>query len=491
MNKSLRRTGMAILVMVFLLLANATYVQVVEASSLRQDPRNQRTLLEEYGHERGMILDSSGNVKLASDVPTNGKLKYRRTYSDGPMYAPITGYRSVNYGETGLEKAEDSVLNGTDGQLFVHRLSDLITGRSPGGGNVETTIDTRVQKALYNGLASRGYTGAAVAIKPSTGEILGMASTPSFDPNPLASHDDKTQSQAWKRYTQDPAQPMLNRAIHDPRQPGSTFKLIDASAALSSGKANPNTQLTAASQITLPNTHTTLENYDGEHCGPNNTVSMTEALAKSCNTAFATLTGNVVGKQDLTEQAEKYGVGQDLQIPMNVTKSTLGDIPSTAALYQVGIGQRNVQFTPLQSAMITATIANKGERMQPQLVKKILGSDLSTISDYDPKDLGEAISPEVASEIIGMMRQSEKEMDKTGQYSQYDIASKTGTAEHGVNSKETIPYGWYTALAPANNPQIAVSVVVTGGSQYGLSTVGAKVAGPVGHEAIQAYLGGG
>lgn len=490
MNKSLRRVGTAMLVMVFLLLANATYVQVIKADSYREDQRNQRTLLDEYSHQRGMILDSSGNTKLASVKATDDRLKYLRTYSHGPRNAPVTGYYSVNYGSSGLENAEDSLLNGSDDRLFVRKVSDMITGRTPSGANIQTTINARVQKAMYKELNSQGFTGAAVAIKPSTGEVLGSVSTPSFDPGPLASHDSKTQTKAWERYNSQKTNPMLNRAIHDPLPPGSTFKLIDAAAALSSGKFDPDTQLTADSKITLPDTTTTLKNFDGAHCGSGDTASMTEALARSCNTAFAELTGKI-GKDKLEQQAKKFGIGETQKVPTKSTASTLGDIPDKSALYQTGIGQRNVQFTPLQSAEITAAIANDGERMQPQMVKKILGSDLSTVSDYDPKSLGEAVSPEVARQIIKMMRKSEQRMGSSGQYDQYDIASKTGTAEHGANSKQTVPYGWYTALAPAKKPKIAVAVMVSDGSPYGQSTIGAKLAGPVGHAAVQAYLGGG
>lgn len=495
MNTPLRRVGIAMMVMTLLLLGNITWVQVIHGDAYRTNPRNQRTLLNEYQRQRGLIVDAAGNT-IAGIKPTNDRLKFRRTYANGPRYAPVTGYYSVKYGSSGIEGAMDDVLNGSDDRLFVRRLSDLITGRDPKGGTIQLTIDPAVQQAGYHALTSRGYTGAAVAIKPSTGEILGMVSTPSYNPAPLASHDGDKQTHAWKQYTSDPAKPMVNRAIQDRKPPGSTFKLIDAAAALSSGRYTPDSQLTAASVVTLPGTHATLKNYAGEHCGSGgDTVTMTTALALSCNTAFATLTGKV-GEQALRDQAEKFGVGDTLKVPMEVAPSTLGDIPDKAALYQTGIGQRDVQFTPLQSAMITATIANHGVRMKPQLVQKILAPDLSTIEEFDPEELDTAVSSDVAGQIIGMMRQSEKDMNSalgiSDEYGQYDIASKTGTAEHGAGraSEDSVPYGWYTALAPAGNPQIAVAVMVTGGSQYGHATVGARVAGPVGHAMIRAYLGG-
>lgn len=490
MNKPLRRVGMAMMVMLVLLLANTTYVQVIKGGSYRDNPHNQRTLLNTYARQRGLIVDAAGN-KIAAVKPTDDRLKYQRTYANGTLYAPITGYFSVKYGQSGIEGAENSVLNGSDDRLFARQLSDLITGRDPSGGNVQLTIDPKVQKAMYDAMTSHGFTGGAVAMDPKTGAILGMVSTPSYDPTPLASHDGDVQTKAWKKYTSDPSKPLLNRAIDNPLPPGSTFKLIDSAAALSSGKYSPDSRLTAANQIPLPNSNKTLENYAGEHCGPSgDTVTMTTALALSCNTAFATLTGKL-GKQTILDEAHKFGVGKELHVPTKVTESTLGEIPSKAALYYTGIGQQNVQFTPLQSAMITSTIANGGTRMKPQLLKAILGSDLSTISGFDPEELNHPISGHVADQITQMMKQSEDHMSGSGEYSQYDIASKTGTAEHGVDSKQNVPYGWYTAFAPSDNPKIAVAVVITDGSPYGLNTVGATVAGPIGHAAVQAYLGGG
>ncbi|MGH3438737.1 MAG: peptidoglycan D,D-transpeptidase FtsI family protein [Sciscionella sp.] len=490
MNKPLRRVGLAMMVMMVLLLLNITYVQVIKGDSYRTNPLNQRVLLNEYSRQRGSIIDAAGNI-IAGVKPTNDRLKFQRTYANGPLYAPATGYFSTQYDSSGIERAENDVLNGSDGRLFVRRLSDLITGRDPRGGDVKLTLNPKVQQAAYQAMTSRGFTGAMVAIKPQTGEILGMVSTPSFDPTPLASHAQGPQTKAWKKYTSDPANPMLNRAINDPQPPGSTFKLIDTSAALGSGKFTPNSRLPAAGEITIPGTTTKFDNYDGEHCGSGgSTVTMTTALALSCNTAFGTLTSEI-GQQALLDQANKFGVGQPVKIPMKVTKSTIGDIPSKAALYSTGIGQQSVQFTPLQSAMITATIANGGMRMKPQLVESILAPDLSTIAGFQPQQLNQAISSNVASQIIAMMQQSEKDMHGSGEYAKYDIASKTGTAEHGQTPKTTVPYGWYTAMAPASDPKIAVSVMITDGSPYGLHTVGANVAGPIGHAVIQAYLSGG
>ncbi|MGH3628954.1 MAG: peptidoglycan D,D-transpeptidase FtsI family protein [Sciscionella sp.] len=489
MNNALRRAGLAMIVLTVLLLANLSYVQVVEAGKLRANPHNQLTRLADYNRNRGEIVDSSGNVILAKDVPDNGQPRYQRRYPAGDAYSTVTGYDSLLYGTRGIERSENSVLDGTDDSLFVQRMSDLITGRDANGGQVQLTIDPRVQKALYNSMTSRHYVGGAVAIQPSTGAILGMVSTPSYDPNPLASHSSTTQQKAWQKLLADKNKPLLNRAIGELEPPGSTFKLIDSSVALTNGYTEQS-KLTAARQITLPGTNTTFTNDADQTCPDSRggKVTMKTALAYSCNTAFATLTG-ALGTQKLRDMAGRYGVGeQKLRVPLPVAASTLGPIPDKAALYQSAIGQRDVKFTPLQDAMITATIANGGVRMQPQLLKRILGPDLSVVKNVAPSKAADVIPASVAKKITDMMLASEKYTVGGGKRPGLAIASKTGTAEVGVHPKSTPPVCWYTAFAPAANPQIAVAVMVDDGGGKGPGAFGSTVSAVVGRAAINAYL---
>ena len=503
MNTPLRRVGLAMMVMIVLLLANDMYVQVVKADSYRANPNNQRVVDDEYARQRGVIVTADGKTVLASSTPTNDRLKYLRVYGSGPMYAPVTGYFSSIYGSTGIEKEENSILDGSDDRLFVRRLSELITGKDLGGGNVELTVQPKVQAAGYHEMVQDGFTGAAVAIKPSTGEILAMVDNPSYNPNPLASHDTKTQTEAMNSYhPESSSSPLINQAISSTYQPGSTFKLIDASAALSAG-ADPNANtLPAQSRIPLPGTSSaTLSNFDGETCpgGSGGKVSITDAIAHSCNTAFATLAGQL-GAGAIAAQAAKYGFGSGMSIPMNVVPSCLGPRPDNCmniqggapAVYQSGIGQRDVQESPMQNALIAATIANGGREMQPQLVESLLAPDLSTIQGFSPQVMNDdVISPEVATDLKNAMLLSEKNSGTLNKDPNIQIASKTGTAEHGPDPKHTQPYGWYVAFAPANNPQIAVAVVVTSGGNLSAATIGAKVAAPIGRAMINADLGGG
>jgi len=489
-NKPLRRIAFAAMVLIIALLCNATYVQVFEADSLRADPRNQRVLLDEYSRQRGQI--STGGLVLASSEPTADRFKYLRQYPTSPQtYAPLTGYYSIQYGTTGIERAEDSVLNGSDDRLFGRRLFDLVSGRDPRGGNVRLTIDPRVQQTAYDQMTSKGYTGAVVALRPSTGAILGMVSTPSFDPNPLASHDAKTRQDAWAALQNDPKAPLTNRANSETYPPGSTFKVVLTAAALAADKITPTTPVTAAPRITLPGTTTTLENYDGSTCGPGATASFAEAFARSCNTAFAEL-GIATGTAALRSQAEAFGFGTPpADIPLPVATSEIGPIVDQAALAQSSIGQRDVRATPLEMAEVAATVANGGARMQPYLVAGLQAPDLSALGDpTQPKKLGQVMSSTTADTLTQLMIGAESHAGSGGEINGVQIASKTGTAEHGESPKTTPPHTWYIAFAPAKDPQVAVAVLVENGGNRGLAAVGASVAAPIGRAVIAAALQG-
>jgi peptidoglycan glycosyltransferase len=220
-NTPVRKIAIAVMAMILLLMANLTYVQVVKASDYREDARNKRVLLAEYSRKRGQL--SAGGKVLANSVETNDRLRYQRQYPEGPVYAPVTGYYSSDFSSGGMERAEDPVLNGSDDRLFGRRLSDLITGRDPSVGNVVRTLDPDVQQTAYDQLRRKGYTGSVVALRPKTGEILAMVSTPSYDPNPLASHSSEEQKDAWTKITEAEPPQLTNRAIQETYPPGSTF----------------------------------------------------------------------------------------------------------------------------------------------------------------------------------------------------------------------------------------------------------------------------
>ncbi|MGW6930170.1 peptidoglycan D,D-transpeptidase FtsI family protein [Lentzea sp. NPDC054927] len=491
MNTPLRRVGMAMMVMIILLLGNATWVQVINADEWRKNAYNRRVLLDEYARKRGLITVADGTV-IADVKETTDRLRFLRTYNAGPAYAPVTGYLSVTYGTSGMERAENDLLNGSDDRLFARRVSALITGRDPVGGNVQLTLNSKVQQVAYDQLTNKGFTGSVVAIKPDTGEILAMASTPSYDPNRLASHDSDEQQAAWKELNaKGNGNPLINRATQGLYPPGSTYKVVVAAAALADGK-NKDSQYTAKGTINLPGTsNAPFPNFNGQPCGPGETVPMETALAKSCNTAFGEMAAQV-GKSKLTTQSNKFGFNDnDLNVPLAVETSSLGAIQDEAALYQSGIGQRDVRVTPLQNAMVAATIANGGKRMHPYLVSKVLGPDLKPIDETDPDEVETAMSSANANVLRDMMIQSEVNTGGEGRLKDIQVASKTGTAEVGGTQEQTQPpHAWYIAFAPAQKPEIAIAVIVENGGDRGLGATGGKVAAPIGRAVINAYLAG-
>jgi len=496
MNTSLRRVAMSIMVLIVLLLLNATFTQVFTADGLRADPRNQRVLLDEYSRQRGQI--SAGGQLLAYSEATDGRYRFLRVYPEPEVYAPVTGFYSLRYASAGLERAEDPILNGSDQRLFGQRLTDFFTGRDPRGGNVDTTLVPRVQRAAFDAMAegcdNGPCRGAVVALEPATGKILAMVSAPSYNPNRLASHNSDEQAAAWAELNPAPApnaprSPLTNRAISETYPPGSTFKVLVTAAALEAG-VSPDDQLTSQASIPLPDSSAHLENFGGTPCGPTPTTSLRDAFARSCNTAFVQL-GTRVGADALRQTATAFGLDSPTDpIPLQVEPSTIGPLPDAAALAMSSIGQKDVALTPLQNAQVAAAVANGGMMMRPYLVAGLKGPNLANLDTTAPSEQRRAVSPEIATKLTDLMVAAEQYTQQTGAIPGVRIASKTGTAEHGTDPRNTPPHAWYIAFAPAEAPKVAVAVVVENGGER-LSATGGAVAAPIGRAVIGAALQGG
>jgi peptidoglycan glycosyltransferase len=477
-NAPLRRVAISVLVLFTLLIINVNYIQVVRSEELREDPANTRVLAEEYDRERGSIVVDG--QEIAMSVPTDDRLTYLRQYPQAELYAAVTGYYSLVYSTSGLERAENEVLSGQDARLFVRRLADLFTGRDPAGGDVVLTLDPAVQEAAMAGL--EGVTGAVVALDPSTGAVLGMASTPSYDPNQLSSHDPDAIREYWDQLSAAERDPRLNRAIEDNFPPGSVFKVIVSAAALADGYT-PETVIPAPDLLTLPNTSTTLENFGGSSCSASEEQPLIDALTISCNTAFAQL-GMDLGEDRVREMAEAFGMdGEQFEIPLRVAGSSVGDIESEAALGQSSIGQRDVRMTPLQAAMIAAAVANDGSLMTPYLVDQVRAPDLTVLDETDPEEFSRPISEEIAADLTEMMRSVvDNGTGRAARIEGVQVAGKTGTAQVA----EDVPdHNWFIGFAPADDPKIAVAVFVANGGG-----TGGDVSAPIARRVMEAYLEG-
>jgi peptidoglycan glycosyltransferase len=480
-NKPIRRVAIACLLLFAALFVNANVVQFADAKNLRDKPGNTRTIDSQFARKRGDIVLSTGGT-IASSVPSNDAFKYQRVYQSGPLYAPVTGFYSIRYGATQIESEENSFLAGIDDRLFVRQLTNLITGRTPQGGNVILTIDPALQQAAYSALAGRR--GAVVAVDPSTGAILALVSTPSYDPNALATHNSTAAQASWTALNNDPNAPMLDRALSQTYPPGSTFKLITAAAALTSGQYTPQTQIPAPSVLPYPNSSLSLPNYAGESCGNGTTDSLLDALTISCNTAFGAL-GETLGQDALRKQADAFGFDSAFTIPMKSATSVFPTNLDAAQTIQSAIGQYNVRATPLQMAMVAAAIANGGVVMKPYLVKQLVGPDLAIIDTTHPTTLRRAVSSDVAAELTTMMENVVNHGTGTSaRIPGVQVAGKTGTAE---NAKGQPPHAWFVAFAPAAQPKIAVAVVVENGGGVNDATGGA-IAAPIAKAVITAAL---
>jgi peptidoglycan glycosyltransferase len=483
MNMPIRRLSFVVALLFCTLLFSTTWIQFVTAKSLDDRRGNRRTLLDSYSRERGAILVDG--TPIAKSVATKDDLKYIRTYPDAKLYSQVSGYFSFIYGAGGgLEGAQDSLLSGQSDKLFYRRVLDMVTGKPQSGASLELTINPKAQKAADKALGNQR--GAVVALDPRTGAILAMVSHPQYDPSTLSSHDLSSVQKSWKELNADPGRPALNRAIGgDLYPPGSTFKLVTAAAALSSGKFAEQTQIPGPASLKLPQTNTDLPTDDHQPCGQGDKTTLTHALEISCNTAFGWL-GLNLGADKLRAQAAQFGFGDILRIPMFVTPSKVPAKLSQAETAQSAIGQFEVRVTPLQMAMVSAAIANKGTLMSPYLVKDTRNSDLDVIDQNKPEQLSQAVTPAVAAALTRMMTTVVQSGTGTpAQIPGIQVAGKTGTAQNVAGGN---PHAWFTSFAPASDPKIAVAVVVEHGGNAGSEAVGGTVAAPIARQVIEAVL---
>ncbi|MET8334994.1 penicillin-binding protein 2 [Streptosporangium canum] len=484
MNSPLKRVALACLLMFGLLMLNVNYLQGVRADDLRADSRNVRNFFDRYEVERGRI--TAGDKVLAESVDTGSNdFRFERRYPEGKVYAPITGFFAPE-SESNIELAENSLLNGTSADLLIRRSIDLFTAKQTKGANVDLTINPKAQEAAYKALGASGKKGALVAIEPKTGAILAMVSIPTYDPNLLSKANKDEVNKASKKLETDKDQPLLNRAIRRTYPPGSTFKVVTMAAYLESDDTlGPQSQVDAPQLLDLPNTTADLPNSGGAACGSGR-VTLSFALERSCNTPFGKIAMDL-GYDAINDQARKFGIGGDaLAVPMPVAPSDFGPEEDKAALAQASIGQRSNQMTPLQMAMIAAGIANNGVVMKPYLVNKIADSEGGEIESADPEEFTTAISEDTARKLQEMMiNVVNNGTANAAQIPGVTVAGKTGTAE---TAEGRDPHAWFISFAPAEDPKVALALMVESGSA-GDDASGGHTAAPIAKSVMEAVLG--
>ncbi|SEL41214.1 peptidoglycan D,D-transpeptidase FtsI family protein [Nonomuraea pusilla] len=485
MNSPLKRVAVACLAMFALLMINVNWLQGVRAEELRSDNRNTRNYYERYAIERGRIT-ASGKEILAQSVETkSNKFRFVRQYPEGRLYAHVTGFFSPESADA-IEGAENKLLDGSSADLLLRRSIDLFTGEPTKGANVDLTIDPRAQKAAYEALKASGKRGAVVALNPKTGGILAMVSLPTYDPAELSGTDKGKVFTRYDQLAKDKNQPLLNRAIRQTYPPGSTFKVVTAAAYLEDDDSRDGQTIVDAPQrLPLPNTNISLPNYNGAACGSGK-VPLVYALEKSCNTPFGKIAMEL-GYDKMREQTVKFGMGEQIGVPMSVVQSDFGPKEDQAALAMASIGQRSNRMTPLQMAMIAAGIANDGVVMKPYLVNKITDAKGDTVDEADPEELTDAVSTETAHKLRDMMVSVVNNgTANLAQVPGVQVAGKTGTAE---TSDGAPPHAWFISFAPAENPKVALAVIVeSGAANVGAEATGGHTAAPIAKAVLEAIL---
>ncbi len=496
MNAPLRRAGMVMVLLFGLLFAQLNWITVVKADQYRNDTDHNgvRILQQDYERQRGSIIVDGQAIALST--PTMDTFKYLRTYPQAALYAHVTGYRPV-YGQvTGIEAIENDILNGTADVFTADRLLEMFTGKKSNGGNVLLTLRQSVQEVAYNALVNndtQSNIGAVVALDPATGAVLAMVSTPTFDPNGLVVHDFDTAETAYDQLIADPGRPLLNRATSETFPPGSTFKVVVATGALQQG-LDPDTVLAGGESYTAPQTTVPIRNAPGVNCP--NEITLLDALRVSCNTAFARYGVEQLGADELKSVAAAYGFEEvptfdrDEDNQMNVTSSHTGEMTGPdgtidpPALAQSCIGQREVRWTPLQAALVAASVANDGVQMRPYFIDTIQDANLAPIWRADPQDVRRPLTSEDSGQLRQMMNAVVSNGTGTNaRIDGFEVGGKTGTAQNG----DAPDHGWFIGYARTNSgqPVVAVAVLIQNAGSGG-SAEATAIAGQVMEAAIAA-----
>ncbi len=485
---SLVRVGAVLIVAVVLVAGAAGYWQVVAGPGLAASADNPGVIAAQRNVVRGLIEDRDGRVLASSRRDENGE-PYR-VYA-GPEVAPVVGYASRVFGTAGLERSYDAELTGDVG---TDPLLDLLRKFDPQGPrtkDITISISLRLQRLAVRELGSRK--GAVVMLDPRTGEILALASTPTFDPSLVT--DPATSRQAYQRLLDDPDLPLLNRATIGLYVPGSVFKIVTAIAGLGSGAITPAT--TYAQQPAAEANGLVVDGFqirDGHHpFTGDRALDLVGATEVSCNIYYA-LTGLELGGERLVDWAARLGFGAAIPFdlptsPSQVTNgngSAPGGFADDVELANAAYGQAETLVTPLQMALVAATIANDGVMMKPHLVTALTAGD-GSVQRPAPEKWREVLSAEDA-QAIGQAMLAAVE----GEYGRLftagaavpgvPTAGKSGTAQLGGSGE---PHSWFIGYAPADDPQVAIAVLVEQGGS------GASRAAPMAGRLLAAFLQGG
>ncbi|PQZ97692.1 peptidoglycan glycosyltransferase [Arthrobacter sp. MYb211] len=460
MNQAIKRVWIALTMMFVICLAGLSYIQFFSSEKLAENSLNKRQLFREFDLPRGAILVDG--KPIAESVPTDdGQFTYQRRYNDPQQYAHLTGYYSLANGSTHLESELNDWLTGSSSDLVFDRLTAMFTGQTAEGASVELTIDGELQKQAYE-MIPDDLEATIVVTDPKTGDILAMASKPSYDPNDLAVHSTSAAAENMKELTSvSGLSPYVNPAIDTPIWPGSTFKILNVVAALESGEYDRTTELQNPNSLDV-GSGPPLTNFSAGICDRRPTATLDFIFTQSCNTPFGAMLLDL-GEKPFSDVAERFGFGQQLEIPLSVRPSTFPENRTKDQFARAVIGQDDTKATPLEMNMVAMAIANDGVIMQPNLVKKVVAPDLRVIEEPKPKAFSTATTPEIANEVADMMAgpvASGTAMN--ARVPGVDLRAKTGTAQTGREDANgtALFNSWMTGFAPGDDPQVAITIAI-------------------------------
>jgi peptidoglycan glycosyltransferase len=479
-NRQVRRLAVAFLGLYGVLFVWLNVIQVVKAKGYDDNPTNTRSEVRDYGKPRGQILSADGAV-LARSIAADNTFGRERQYPEGELFSQVTGYFSFAYGSDGVERTYNSRLNGSATAHSVGDIVDLLLDNVT-TNDVQLTLLKSVQVAARDALGPRR--GSVVALDPRDGSILALWNFPTFDPNPLSQADQTEAQKARAAYLAQPDKPLLQRSYRETFFPGSTFKVVTASAGLANGITVDQPVFPTESSYTPPNTTSPIRNFGGEICGG----TLIQILRVSCNTSFARM-GVTIGAKALVDTAHGFGFGSAVPIDLpNVEPSPIQGTDffakNTPLVAQTAIGQNAVRATPLQMALVAAAVANGGSLMTPHVMKQVLDDKGNVVAAAKPSVWRTALPPDNAEILRGAMADVVAHGTATNlAVPGVPTAGKTGTAQVGDGS----PHAWIIGFAPVDNPRVAVAVIVE--NQQGASeATGGQVAAPIGRAVLEAAL---
>ena len=482
MNLRIRRLTLGLLVIYTVLFVQLNVVQLVRADDYRSHEANTRDIVRQFSEPRGVIKTSDGRV-VARTIDVEGDLQRLREYPLDDLYGHITGFFSLNFGASGVERLRNDELAGTTREIGLKSFSDLFVDNDR-TADITLTINHDLQRIARASLGERK--GAVVVLDTRTGAVLALWSWPSYDPNRLSTHDIDAATEARLELLADADKPLLARTYQERFAPGSTFKVVTAAAALESGTVTPNLPVfEVVAEYIAPQTDRPITNFGDGACGGD----LTEMMRVSCNTGFAKL-GVDVGASQLAILARAFGFNTVL--PVGLPDPAESVFPRASffddnvpLLAQSAIGQFDTAATPLQMALVAAIIANDGVAMAPHIVASVADSDGSLVEQTEPKVLSTPISVETARQLRIMLENVVTNgIARILQLPGVRVAGKTGTAELGESDGT---HAWMIGFAPVDAPRVAVAVIVVGDDSTGQQTGGA-VAGPIAREVLRAGL---